>query len=374
MSKKYRVLHIIDSFGMGGAQEVTLNLLKHTDHNLFEPEVACLYGKGTYWEKYKRLGIPVHSLSPFKFIPLYIPALFFKCLGRKYDIVHTHLIASNLIAKPIAALTLIPLRFNHDHSNDYYRYKQKIRLWGDMLMNKLSSHIIAVSSSTRDFLLKWENIPENKITVVINGVDIERFYPQGEKRNHAIEKWGLPRNKIIIGGVGRLHFSKNYRLFLNIAANILLKRNDVHFAIAGNGPDENDLKRLASKLGISSHVSFLGYIRDMTEFYPVMDIFLLTSRYEGTPMTVLEAMACRIPVIAPALDGIIEVLKDGKSAMLCKEGNDKEFIEKLSLLINQPELSATLATKAYEDVQKNFSAGRMARDVEQIYLRHLNER
>lgn len=373
MSKPYRILHVLDSLGVGGAQEVVLNLVKFTDRSIFHQEVACLYGKGEYWDKFKSLGVRVHSLSPFKFIPLYIPKLFYLCLHQRYDIVHTHLIASNLIAKPIAALTFVPLRFNHDHSNDYYRYKQKIRLWSDSFMNILSHHIIAVSSSTKKFLLKWEHIPMKKVSVVINGVDTNRFHPQPGKRDHAIKKWGLPRDKIIIGGVGRLHFSKNYHLFLKIAANIINKQKNVHFVIAGNGPDEKELKQFSSKLGISSKVSFLGYIRDLTDFYPAIDIFLLTSRYEGTPMTVLEAMACHIPIIAPAIDGIMEVLKNGESAMLCSSGDERQFVEKLSFMIENPDRNRLLAKKALHDVRSNFSAERMARQVEQIYLCYLKE-
>ncbi len=371
MSRKYRILHVLDSFGQGGAQEVALNLLRHADREHYECDVACLYGRGVYWNKLAAAANSIYSLSPWKFVPLYVPNLFFLCRKKRYDIIHAHLIASNLIAKPTAALAGIPLLFNYDHSNDLYRYKQKVRLWADRLANRLTTHAIAVCGTSRDFLLKWEKMPPEKVTVVINGVDTQRFQPAPGRREECRRRWGYPRDKTLIAGVGGLRYPKNFPLFLRVADEIVKMRPDIHFVIVGGGPEESVLKAQTQKSGIADHVTFAGYIDDLTDFYPAMDIFLMTSRYEGTPMTVLEAMACGKPVVAPALDGICEVLRDGETGVLCKPGDLDDYVKRLGDLLEHPERAVEMAEGALRDVRERFSAERMTRQVEAIYMEHL---
>ena len=361
----------MDSFGLGGAQEVVLNIIKFINKDLFSIEVGGLHGRGAYFKKIAQLGIPVYSFSPNKLIPVYIPNLIYHLIKNKYDLVHCHLIGSNLIAKPLSTLCKIPAIVNHDHCNDIYRYKQKYRLIADKLMNKFSSHIIAVSTSTKDFLVKYEKIPQDKISVILNGIDTERFFPQPEKKIEARKKWDLPEDKIIIAGVGRLYYQKNFHLFLHIAGEVLKINKNVHFVIAGDGPDMNDLKRLAEVLGISKYISFLGYVDDITTLYPAVDIFLLTSRFEGTPMTVLEAMACKIPVLAPAIDGITEIICDKKSGMLAKPEDENDFVKRLLELINNSELRESLALESYKVVRENFSGSAFIKEVERVYFKVL---
>ena len=174
MSRIYRLLHVIDHLGSGGAQETLLSLIRYLDRRRFHLEVATLHGQGHYWHIFRQLAVPVYSLSPHKYIPLYLPRLLHLLQTGKFDLIHCHLTASNLIAKPLAAILGVPLIFNYDH-NDMYRTQQKTRLRLDRLANLLTDHIIAVSASTRDFLIQQEGVPADKITIIYNGVDLERF-------------------------------------------------------------------------------------------------------------------------------------------------------------------------------------------------------
>ena len=145
MSRIYRLLHVIDHLGSGGAQEALLSLVKYFDRRRFHVEVATLHGQGHYWESFRRLGVPLQALSPHKYIPLYLPRLVNLLRTGKFDLIHCHLTASNLIAKPLAAILGVPLIFNYDQ-NDMYRTQQKTRLRLDRLANRLTDHIIAVSA------------------------------------------------------------------------------------------------------------------------------------------------------------------------------------------------------------------------------------
>jgi glycosyltransferase involved in cell wall biosynthesis len=361
-----RILHVIDSFDLGGAQEALVNLVAHRDRSRFEPEVATMHGRGIYWDRFRALGVPVHSLSPHKLAPLYVWNLARLLLTGNFDIVHCHLIASNFIAKPLAALVGVPVRFNHDQANDEYRHRHRLRLLLDALTNRLSTHICAVSQSIVEFLERRERVPRAKISLVHNAIDLCRFTPSPVRRAAVRQQWGMPLDAPIIGGVGRLNYQKNFALFIEIAAEVRRTHPHAHFVIAGTGPDEAMLRERASGL-----VRLLGYVADTAPLFDAIDFLLMPSRFEGLPMAMLEAMAMRVPVIASRLDGIAEAIDDGIDGLLASPGAREEFGAHIRALLDDPHRAAQLAARASEKVRARFSAERMTREVEALYDRYL---
>ncbi len=367
--RSYRVLHVIDSLDLGGAQVVLENLIRHGDATRFEFEVAAMHGRGQMWDRLAALSVPMHSLSHHHKVPLYVPRLAWRCITRRYDVVHTHLLAANVIAKPVAAACGVRVRINHDHCNDKLTDPRQWALPADTYTNLLSTHIVAVSESTRDFLLKHEHISADKVTTIHNGIDTAAYRPRPELRESARGKWGLPQRAFIVGGIGRLTHQKNFALFLDVAAQI----PDAHFVIGGTGEDEAALRTQVARLGLGERVKFLGYVGDMPSLWPALDCLLLTSRYEGLPITILEAMACGVPIVASNLDGMREILRDGENAALVPPSESLPFVNALRTLIEQPAHAAKLAAAALATARKDYSAVGMTRAVEAIYLRYLED-
>ncbi len=375
MPQPYRILHVIDHLGPGGAQEALLNLVQYADRRRFHLEVATLHGRGVYWDLLGQCGVPRHSLSPHKFVPLYLVNLL-RLLGRgRFDLVHCHLIGANLLAKPLAALFGRPVLFNHDQCHDIFRHQHKIRLALDRLANLFTDHIIAVSDSTRKFLLEMEKIPYKKVALIYNSVDLARFFPDspGPQRQYR-EKYGLPAEGPLVLGVGRLAPQKNFPGFLRVAAALSRRRPEVCFAIAGAGPDRLSLESLARQLGLAHRVHFLGYVSDMRELYWAGDVLFFPSLYEGTPMAVLEAMACGLPVVASQVDGAAEILTDGHDALLAPPEQLQALEQRLDEVLRDPGLARRLAHKALIKVRDHFAAPVMAHKVENLYLQHLEAR
>ena len=366
MPEPKRILHVIDSFDLGGAQEALVNLVACTDRARFEPEVATMHGRGVYWEKVRALGVPVHSLSPHKFAPLYIWNLLRLLLTGKFDIVHCHLIASNLVAKPLAALVGVPVRFNHDQANDEYRHRDRLRLALDKFANRFSTHICAVSASIVEYLVKHEGVARDRISLVHNAIDLRRFTPAPERRAELRREWQLPPDASVIAGIGRLNYQKNFPLFLEVAAEIAHSHPRAIFVIAGTGPEDRSLRERAG-----ANVRFLGYVADTARLYDAVDMLLMPSRFEGLPMAMLEAMAMRVPVVASRLDGIAEVIVDGTDGLLATPSAKDEFVAHLRTLLDDPKRAAALAASAFEKVARDFSAERMTREVEALYTRYL---
>jgi glycosyltransferase involved in cell wall biosynthesis len=360
-----RVLHVIDSFDLGGGQTALWNLLHELDRAKFAPEVACLHGPGVFGKEFAALRIPVHVLSPKKWLPLYVPRLVKLITTRRPGIIHCHLFWSNWIAKPIAAALGVPVRINHDQCNDRVRYDSPAACWLDTLTNRLSSHICAVSNSTRGFLIEHEGIAPDRISLVYNGVDLERFQPPGGARRE-----GAP----VVLGVGRLHPQKNFSLWLEVAA--LLTRAGIHaeFQLAGTGPEETMLRQKAEALQIADRVKFLGHISDTPSLFSRATVLLMTSRFEGTPLAILEAMAMRLPIVAPRLDGIGEILENECDALLVDPPRAEGFATAVTAILKESALAAKLASAAERKVRARFSASAMARTVEAIYERCLEDR
>jgi len=366
-----RVLHVIDSLHLGGAQEVVMNLATCGDRARFVHEVATLHGRGVYWDRIASLGVKLHSLSPHKLVPWYVPRLTALLATGKFDILHCHLIASNIVAKPLGALCRVPVIINHDHTNDSFRARQRARLALDTLSNRFASHIITVSESCRRFLLTREGIPEQKITLVQNAIDLRRYSPECGDRKSARRSLGLPPGVPVVAGVGRLNPQKNFSLFIEIAALVLRAVPGAHFVLAGEGPEEQGLRRLAHEAGLDDHITFTGYVADTRQVYLATDVLVMPSLFEGLPMTLLEAMAMRMPVVASKLDGIAEVITDRQDGFLVPDLDAPLFAERITRLLEDPALARTTGESAARTVAARFSVGRMTSQVEDIYEKFL---
>jgi glycosyltransferase involved in cell wall biosynthesis len=373
-SRRLRVLHVIDSLNLGGAQAVLINLIRHGDKSRFEFEAATMYGHGVYWDKLQELGVPVHSLSFDARVPLYVPRLAWLFLTRQYDIVHTHLIGANVVAKPLAAFCGVPIRINHDHCNDKLADPRRWVPAVDKLTNHFATHVIAVSESVREYAVKEEELPADKVSTIYNGIDLDIYRPRPEARDAARTRLEVPPDAFIVTGVGRLSTQKNFALFLEVAAAVLIRHPRAFFLIAGTGPQDQMLREQARRLGIESRVRFLGYVSAMAELYPASDMLLLTSLYEGLPITILEAMATGTVIVSSRLDGVQEILEDGLDSALAPSGDAAAFTARVCELIEQPALAAQYAHAALQKVRASYSAAAMTRAVEAIYSKYLDER
>ncbi|MDX2080175.1 MAG: glycosyltransferase [Terrimicrobiaceae bacterium] len=362
-----RVLHVIDSLHLGGAQEVILNIVAGSTR--YSHEVATLHGEGIYWDRLKLLKVPVHSLSPHKAVPIYVPNLIRLLWSGRFDILHCHLIASNLIAKPIGAALRVPVIINHDHTNAPDRASNRSLLTAEKIANRFATHVIAVSQSCRTFLIEHERLAPSDVTLIWNAIDTARFEPGEGSRSAARSSLGIAEDDFLIIGVGRLNAQKNFLRFLDVIGELRRARPHVRAFIAGNGPEESALRQRIESGGLRDVVRLLGYTADPRPLYLAADALLMPSRFEGLPMTLLEAMAMRVPVVASRLDGMAEVVSHGTDGFLC--ASDSDFVAALRGLADEPGLRDRIGAAARSKILGHFTAARMVREIEDIYDRFL---
>lgn len=372
--KPHRILHVIDSLDLGGAQTVLVNIAKHLPRERFVVEVAAMHGRGVFASEIEQLGIPVHFLSNRKVPPEYLWQLPILLHVRNYDLVHFHLFGSNWLGKPLSALCGVRALVSHDHCNDRFRHEKKVAVFLDTLTNQLSQLVLGVSQSTCDFLTEVEGLPEERVRLLYNGVDTEDFVlPDVAAVLRAKQKLGLDPTRPVLGGVGRLVEQKNFFLWLEVAAAMKKRFPVLQFLLAGTGPQEAMLRQVASDFGLDKDVMFAGFVEDRQTLYHAFDVLLITSDYEGLPMTLLEAMACGVPVVASAVDGLQEILVSEQDGLLAPPGRADGFEQAVERVLQQPSLREGLVQKAREKVVTQFSAKAQVNAVAEIYEELLAE-
>lgn len=369
-----RVLHVIDSLDLGGAQTLLLDLCRHADRSRFEVEVACMHGPGVFAVEFEKTGIPVHVLSPSTWPPKYIPN-FLKLIGRRDpDIIHFHLFGSNFVAKPLAALFGKRALIVHDHTNAESRLNSAFLLMADTLTNTFSTRVIAVAESVRQLLIEREGLCDDRVITLPNGIDAEMFFPATlEQKEAARASFRLPQGAFVVGGVGRLAEVKNPQVFLEVAATFLKLHPQAVFVFAGTGPLEAELRELAGSLGITDSVCFLGHVSDRVELYRALDVLLITSDSEGTPMTLLEAMSCGLPVISSSVGGIPEVAKHESNALLVPPRDVKGFVSALKRVLGEDGLARKLGENARTTILERYEIRGLVRQIEALHEEVLGE-
>ena len=363
-----KVLHVIDSLDLGGAQTFLLGLCANLDTKRYLPEVVCMHGRGVYAQAFEDERVKVRSLSPGKFPPLYIPEFARLLLRERHDILHFHLFGANLCAKPLALFAGHPGVVVHDQCNDSSRDRNPLLLGADAFWNRRSGKVIAVSESTRRYLLDREDLPDDLVTVIPNGVDTAVFRAgTTEEKAAARGRLGIPPGAFVIGGIGRLVEQKNFSLFLEVLSRVFSLNPDAVAVLAGTGPLEGDLMDQAARLGIRDRIHFVGHVSDRTGLYHALDVLLMTSLFEGTPMVLLEAMSSALPVVATSVDGIAEVCTDERDAFLVRDFCPTSFVSPILTLLLTAGPRNDLGENARRTIESRYGIEVITRSVEGVY-------
>jgi glycosyltransferase involved in cell wall biosynthesis len=222
--------------------------------------------------------------------------------------------------------------------------EKSYHLWAERWTQQYADIVTVNCTALKDFAVRSVGIPEGKIVLIPNGIEVPAVLPASPKN-------GAPR----IGTLGRLHSQKAVDVFLKAAQKISARRPDCRFVIGGEGPEENNLKTLARELGIQERVEFAGLVADPAQFLSQLDVFVLASRWEGMPNVILEAMARKVPVVATAVGGTTDLIRDGREGLLVLPEDPDALAEAALRLIDSPELKMQFSEAAYKRVGSEFS-------------------
>ena len=209
---------------------------------------------------------------------------------------------------------------------------------------------IAVSNALAEELARW-GISREKITVIYNGVDPARFTGAAGQRKFS----GVEQGRVVVGTVARLVSQKGVDLFLQAAVRLAVRFPAMRFRVVGDGPERENLFRLALRLGLQNRMVFTGHCHDIATELALMDIFVLPSLSEGMGISLLEAFAAGCVVAAARVGGVPEVVEDGITGLLVPPADGAALAAAVTELVENPEYAARLVRAAHERVREKFS-------------------
>ncbi len=370
--KRLRVLHVIGGGEFGGAERHILNLATAMDPNLVEVSVCCLFAD-PFVQLAREAGIRAYSIPMRHKLDFGIVTKLRDNIAReKIDIVHTHGVRANLVGRLAARMAGVETVVTTVHSLLAQDYPDLFSRLANMIIEKasrgLTTHFIAVSGGLQKALVQ-QGIPEHKITVIYNGLNPGLF----QKGDGCTGKWreaaGFSPGTPLVAIVGRLHPVKGHRYFLRAAAEILKERTDVHFLVVGSGPERDRLEDYTRKLGISDHVTFTGFVSDVSDLMPDLNLLIVPSLWEGFGLTALEAMAVGVPVVATSVGGLPEIVDHGTTGLLVPPADEAGLTRGIIWMLDHPQEAVEMAAAAKAVVEEKFTASVMARRTEELYRR-----
>jgi len=290
---------------------------------------------------------------------------------EKPHIVHTHTATAGLLGRLAARLAGAPVILHTFHGHVLHGYfgplRSKALVWMERLLARLSDRIVTVSEGQRRELAGYGIAPLEKITVVPLGFELEDLLACESHRGELRRELGLAAEDKLIGIVARLVPITNHRLFLQAAQVVAEAMPQARFLVVGDGELRGELKAYAHGLGMDGRVLFTGWRRDLPRLYADLDVVALTSINEGTPVSLIEAMAAGVPVVATAVGGVPDVVADGETGYLVKAGDVKGMAEAIIELLKSPEKAREMGSAGREAVYPKFTVQTLIANVEGLY-------
>jgi glycosyltransferase involved in cell wall biosynthesis len=363
------VLHVCDKFGVKGSSIHGVSRLfswwfPRWDTARFRVSLCGLKSPEPASRKLEEEGIPVRHLGRGRFDPRILGDLVGLARECGARVLHVHGYAAadfgRLAARRVGAALVLHEHFA-DPSMPVYQG------WADRLLAPLTDRAIAVSGSTRDFLIQERFVPPDRIRLIWNGAPLDEFAPVSVERARAARlSLGLPADARVVGSIARLSLQKGHRYLVEAAARVLASRGDTRFLIAGDGDQMEPLRARAAALGIAEKLVFAGHRTDVPDLLGAIDVFAISSLYEGTPLALFEAMAAGKAIVSTAVDGCREVLEDGETGLLVPPADAEGLAQAVLRLLGDDALRARLAARARE-ASRRYDVRTCVEQMQQVY-------
>lgn len=356
-SDRITIVFVLCTLKFGGAESIVFDVARSLDPSRFKPEVLCIIDGGQMVKVYEDAGIPVTVIKKRGKLDL-IGAIwryrrFFK--QRKPDIVHSNLFGADLCAGIAASLAGVPTLISTEHGMNVDEGAAK-RTIKRLLYNHIFHRVIAVSAAVRDNLADLYKVTPGKISIIFNGIDFTRF----PKRTSDL----LESHPVKLCVVGRLSPEKGQDLLIDALPNLNFP---FELTIIGEGPTRAELEALTSARGMTSHVTFMGYRRDIPEHLKEIDILIQPSRWEALGIALIEGMRTGCLAVATRIPGIMDVVSDGVDGLLFEPENPTDLANVLNRAVADRERSRQLAVRGTETVEQKFELTAVVQQYESCY-------
>ncbi len=362
-----RVLWVTKGLGLGGAERLLTVMAPRFDATRFEIEVAYLLPwKDAFVPELTRARIPAHCLGARRTVdPRWVSRLRRLLRDGGFDIVHTHSPVPAVAARLLASKDI---RFVHTEHNVWDRYRWPTRTANQWTYGR-NQHAFAVSDGVADSIRRPRRLVRGwpSVSTLLHGVDPDGAPRGKEARAAARAELGIADDVPVVGTVANLTPKKDQATLVAAVDALRDHQPDVVLCLIGSGPLEQELRDDVARRGLEGHVRFLGLRDDVPDLLPGFDVFTLSSRYEGLPISLLEAMAAEVAVVVTAVGGIPEVITEGKDGRLVPAGSAEPLAATLAEVLEDRELRAAMAAAGRQRVVSGFSIDRAVEVSSELY-------
>lgn len=377
---KIKVLHPITRLIVGGAQENTLLTASLLDKSRFHTEIVSgpqTGSEGSLSEEVQHRCIPltilpelVRQISPKNdLIALFKLSNFMR--AGDFTIVHTHSSKAGILGRLAARLAGIPVIVHTVHGWSFHAYMSPLeRILYILLERWMASFTNALIAVARQDINKGLHAGigrAEQYKLIRSAIPLDEFNALQADRAVVRNELNVPPEAIVIGNVGRFSVQKNPLDWVRAAGKIGRTYQNVRFLLVGDGPLRSEVEKLIESEGIGNQVILTGLRRDVPRLLSAMDIFLLTSLWEGLPRVIPQAMCMGLPVVANSADGTAEAIQDGKTGYLCPPGDILSIFEHCAYLINHPQKRQEMGRTGRAYATQEFDVHRMVTQITNLY-------
>lgn len=350
---------------MHGVKRLFGWMIPRFDPARYRVSLVSLRRKDLSEETLESMGVDITYLAKGKFDPTTLGALLRIIDKKQIDVLHLHGYGATTFGRVAAALRGLPVVL-HEHANlTSTPWFQRV---ADVCLERFTDIAIAVSESTAEFVVHARRVRPSRVKVVYLGAPLDEF---GRARTPdeiaaARHELGAAPGDFVIGTVTRLHESKGNSYLVDAARIVLDARPDARFLLFGEGPLLDGLKAQAAALGLGDRFIFGGFQKDVARVLSTFDLSVFPSLWEGTPLTLFEALAAGRPIVATDADGLLDVLTDGRDALIVPKRDAAALARRILELMNDPALRGSIAAEG-RVTAKDYDIAAFVRKMERLY-------
>ena len=343
-----KILSLQTGADFGGTELMTYHKNKLLNRKKFNVDICFLNSHGPVSDMYRASKFEkIYHLNS-NFI-ISIIKLFNLLSKNKYDIIHTSGLRISLLCR-IITIVFPKIKIIHSQ-NSVDTWRKYYHVFLDRITSFRIALYLCNSYAAKEKLIQRERIPAEKIRVIHNGIDLEKFSNVSSSFSKEINSDG----KIIISCIANLRKAKNHKFLIEVCRELLNMKKDFILIFVGEGDLRSELEKKIKFHNLENHILLLGSRNDIPEILAATDIFILGSLWEGLPGSILEAMASSVPVVSTNVGGANEIITDGDNGFLCASGDRIEMSSKILKLLEDENLRNVIGQNARLHVEKNFS-------------------
>lgn len=376
-NERAHILHVINSLGVGGAENHLFDLISGLLDSGYEITVLYLTSEDPYADE-DLVSELVESGANVEHIqisgnvdPIGLFQMWRHLRSRDYDLVHTHQIQGDIYGSVSATMAGITSIVSSKHNDPPFLTHQPYKLLHNLTI-WLSDKIITISENVRCFTRQHSIASSDQLETIYYGLDPAPFDAVSTNEIKDVRSEFVESDEVLLGTVARLTEQKDLETLLEAFAEVLETHPKTGLAIVGDGPKRDELEKLAREYDISENVSFTGYRSDIPQLMHAFDTFVLPSRWEGFGRVFLEAMAASTPIVASNVSAIPEIVIDEETGLLADVGETQEFTSAINNLLESDDLRTELGKNGRNRLEEQFTVEKMVHETTEVYDEILN--